>query len=303
MDKNKVDIHNQFIKMILSNLEWIIMNKYKYLINLEYTDDFPDYHYQLIICFMFIYLRRILIKDNYIHEYTNHFNSMYKNILLPLLLISNIDEEIALDNESVNGYLIDIEDIIYKNKQKKIKTCVSNLIKKVYEKNNICSIFIFKYTLGLLDYLINKRSDNLADKALYEENDIIILLLKAYPKEKIIYILFLALNILSGVEKCQNKLENDSILSKFYRNSFNEIINNLDYPPLKHQFILFIRNYSLRFDDQENICFETNIRFLYNYLFDTKYLLISYSAADAIQSFFKGDSDGENKTIKYTLLI
>ena len=295
MDKNKIENNNQFIKIIFANLEWLIMNKFNYLINIEYTEEFPDYHYSLIISFMFVYLKRILSKDNFIYEYTDNFKSMYKNILLPLLLITNIEEEIALDNEIVNGYIIDMEDIIYQNKQKKIKVTVAGLIKIFYKKNLKCNNYIFKYTLGLLDYLVNNRITNLDDKTLFHENDIIILLIKDYPKDKIIYILFLAFNIISDVEKCPNKVENDSLLGKFYRNSFDILTNNLNYPPLKHQFILFIRNYSLRFDEPDTTCFETNIKYLFNYLFETKYLMISNSAADAIQSFFKEDTQIEIK--------
>ena len=302
MDKNTIQNHNQFIKIIMLNIEWIIMNKYNYLINIQSSDDYPDYHYSLIISYMFIYLKRILNKDNFIHEYEKSFNSMYKNVLLPLLLISNIEEEIALDNDTVNGYIIDMEDIIYNNKQKKIKPAVAGLIKKFFEKSSICNTFMVKYTLGFLEFLINKKNPNSEDKSLFDENDIFFLLFKTYPKHKIIYVLFLAFNIFSDVEQCSNNEENDILLSKFYRNSFNEITNNLDYPPLKHQFILFIKNYSIRFEDKDNTYFETNIKYLYNYLFETQYLLISNSAADAIQSFFKEDSQVDYKNIRNILL-
>ena len=75
MDKTKIENHNQLIKIIMANLEWVIMNKYTYIIKLESDDNYPDYSYSLIISYMFIYLKRILNKDNFIQEFTNIFNS------------------------------------------------------------------------------------------------------------------------------------------------------------------------------------------------------------------------------------
>lgn len=300
MDKNKIENHGQLIKIIMANLEWIIMNKFIYLVKILSKDEYPDYHYIIIISCMFIYLKRILGKDNFIHEYTDHFNSMYKNILLPLLLISDIEEEIALDNEMFNGYLIDINEIIYKSKQKNIKSSIAGLMKVFYQKNINCNNFMIKYNISLLDYLINSNNDE--DKSIFDKNDIIILLLKAYSKEKIISVLFLALNIFSEVNNYSNKAQNDKLLEKFYKNSFEPLTNEIKYPPLKHQFILFIKNYSLRFFDCDNIAFETSIKLLFTYLFEMEYLLISNSAADAIQFFFSDDIKGKEDRIKFTLL-
>ena len=299
-DKNKVENHNQLIKIILSNLEWLIMNKFTYLIKIEFEDEYPNYNYSLIISFMFIYLKRIFSKDNYIFECATYFNSMYKNILLPLLIITNIEEDIALDNDSVNGYIIDINDIIYDNKQKKIKSSLAGLMKKIYQKNTSSNNFMIKYTVFLLDYLVNNSSCE--DKTLFEPNDIIILLLKVYSKDKIMTALFLALNIFSQVQKYSGKVENDRLINKIYEKSFEALTNHLDYLPLKHQLILFIINYSLRFYEPTEIAFETNIKLLYSFAFEPKYLLISNSAADGIQHFFSEYKDTENKNILYTLL-
>ena len=301
IDKDKLENYNQLTKIIMANLEWVIMNKFSYLIKIESDDNYPDYSYSLVICYMFIFLKRILNNDNFINEYTTYFNSMYKNILLPLLLITDIEEEIALDNECTNGYIIDIEDIITNNKQKKIKSSLAGLIKIFYQKNKNCNEFMIKYTLGLLDYLINNNTINSKEQTLFSENDIIILLLKAYSKDKIICALFLALNIFSDVDDYSNIEENDNLINQFYVLSFGNITNNLNYPPLKHQFIIFIKNYCLRFLLEDNTALKTNVRYLYQFLFDLKYLLISNSAADALQSFFKYDLE-ENEEVKKILI-
>ena len=122
VDQNKINVTNQLTKIIINDLGWIIMNKYSNLMKLETEDEqdsYPDYNYSLLISYMFIYLKRILGKDNFIKEYTSQFNEIYKNILLPLLIPTVLEEDIALDNESVNGYSIDINDILIDNKEKK----------------------------------------------------------------------------------------------------------------------------------------------------------------------------------------
>jgi len=303
MDKNKIEMHDQLIKIVLSNLEWIIMNKYTYLMKLE-TDseeqDYPDHYYSLIISYMFIYLRRIFSKDNYISDYTMHYNNMYKNILLPLLLITNIEEEIALDNETFNGYSIDINDIIFDNKEKKIKSSLAGFIKVFCEKNMACYSFMVKYSVGLLDFLVN-NINNLNDKSLFDQNDIIILLLKAYPKEKIICALILSLNIISDSSKDKNNYQNELLLRDFFERSFDSFIKNITYPCLKHQLILFISNYSLRFFEPDSNAFEANINYLFTSLFEMKYLLISNTSADTIQNFFSQKIQDEY-IVKETLL-
>lgn len=303
MDKNKIEMHDQLIKIILSNLEWIIMNKYTYLMKLE-TDseeqDYPDYYYSVIISYMFIYLKRIFSKDNYISDYTTHYNNMYKNILLPLLLIADIEEEIALDNDTFNGYSIDINDIIFDNKEKKIKSSLAGLIKVFYNKNNACNTFMMKYTVGLLDFLVN-NTNSISDKSLYDQNDIIILLLKAYPREKIIYALILSLNILSNGQKEKNNYQNEFLVRDFFERSFDSFIKGITYPCLKHQIILFINNYSLRFFEADSNAFEENINYLFTSLFEMKYSLISNTAADTIQQFFSKKMPDEDN-IKETLI-
>ena len=68
------------------------MNKYSILMKLETEDGqnyYSDYYYSLLISYMFIYLKRVLNKDNFIKEYTQQFNDIFKNALLPLLILTN----------------------------------------------------------------------------------------------------------------------------------------------------------------------------------------------------------------------
>ena len=115
LDKNSLDNHNQMIKIVMANLEWLIMNKFSYLIKMETSNinnEYPDYNYSLLISFMFIYLKRILGKKTFINEFTSEFNLFFKNILLPLLIITEDEEKTAFNNDLVNDYLIDMNDII-----------------------------------------------------------------------------------------------------------------------------------------------------------------------------------------------
>ena len=187
LDQNKINISNQLTKIILADLGWIIMNKYSNLMKLETEDDNnsnSDYNYSLLIAYLFIYLKRILGKDNFIKEYTQQFNDLYKNILLPLLILTNLEEEIVLDNDNINMYFIDIDDILNDNKEKNIKSNVAVLIKIFYEKNNLSNTFLIKYTLGLLELLLAGNNEIQNNKDIFNENDIIIVLFKALFKRK-----------------------------------------------------------------------------------------------------------------------
>ena len=296
LDKNSLDNHNQMIKIVMANLEWLIMNKFSYLIKMETSNinnEYPDYNYSLLISFMFIYLKRILGKKTFINEFTSEFNLFFKNILLPLLIITEDEEKTAFNNDMTNDYLIDINDILYENKQKNIKSQIGGLIKKVFEKNINNNNFMITYTINLI-YFLFEETQNLCDKNLINENDIFILLIKVYSKDKIISTLFLVLNLFNENKKI-NKEENFDLMDNLFRNIFS-IIEKSDniYPLLKLQIILFIRNYSIKLYLDENLIFEKTIKYLYESLFDTKYLLISNSSADSIQKIFEYNLDDDS---------
>ena len=322
MDKTSIENHNQMIKIVFANLKWVILNKYSYLIKIEISNiinEYPDYSYTLLISFMFIYLKRILSKKNFINEYNSEFKFFFKNVLLPLLILTEDEEKTAIDNDNINDFLIDMNDIIYENKQKNIKSQIAGLIKKIFEKNIEINNFMITYAINLI-YFLYEETQHLCDKKLIIESDIIILLIKAYNREKIISMLFLVLNIFNENKKI-NKEENYDLLDNVFRNIFSiEENNNNIYPLLKFQIIIFIRNYSIKLYLDEINIFEKTIKYLYKALFDTQHLLISNSAADSIQKIFEFDyipeetedilddeEEEQNKkekinNVKYTLL-
>ena len=70
-DQNKISVTNQLTKIIINDISWIILNKYSNLMKLETEDEqgyYSDYNYSLLISYMFIYLKRILYKYNFINE-------------------------------------------------------------------------------------------------------------------------------------------------------------------------------------------------------------------------------------------
>ena len=73
---------------------------------------------------------------------------------------------------------------------------------------------MFKYTVGLLEFLISGNNNILNNKDIFNENDIIIVLMKAYSKEKIETALFLLLNMIFDVNS-KNNQRNDAYLRDF----------------------------------------------------------------------------------------
>ena len=73
---------------------------------------------------------------------------------------------------------------------------------------------MFKYTVGLLEFLISGNNNILNNKDIFNENGIIIILMKAYSKEKIETALFLLLNMIFDVNS-KNNQRNDAYLRDF----------------------------------------------------------------------------------------
>ena len=97
------------------------------------------------------------------------------------------------------------------------------MIKIFYEKNNLSNTFLIKYIFGLLELLVAGNNEIQNNKDIFNENDIIIVLFKAYSKEKITTALFLVLNLLSEVDS-KNNFVNIAYLRDFFERIFRILL-------------------------------------------------------------------------------
>ena len=142
-------------------------------------------------------------------DFTPLETNLFKNILLPMMIISKEELDDCVSPSSYDSFSINIEDVISRNKNKTIKSSVSMLIKTLYKSNKNTRIFICRYTLALLVKSLGSTID--LSKNFSFENDKIEMLLQNDNEKKI----DLCLLVLCIIGECEDEFpENNSLINE-----------------------------------------------------------------------------------------
>ena len=295
-DNEIINIHNILIKSIINDLEWIINNRLSYIINmgcLNEKGDYKDNKYSTLISYMLIYLDRILSKNTFRLNFKDYEKDLFKNIVLPFLIITKRELSNACNDDSCDDYIIEITDIIQNNKEKTIKSSISSLLKTLYSKDKM-AIFIVKYILFLLMNEFNQSMES----DIFNKNDRINVILQNDNEKKI----DLGLLILCIIGECKNEDENIhkgiisdiiTFVSKVSNNIFSENIPIY----IKFKIILFIKSYLNEFSkiQPENFPFLT--KYLIENIFTSNQSIISKISAEVLHELLTNDDKKQISTI------
>ena len=279
-EKDLINNHIELLKIIILDLEWIINNKIEYVINLddELNNKYPDYEYSNIIYYSLFYLNNMFTKDNFRVAFERNLQNIFKNILLPFLIISKNEISLIESNDEFENYASLIEDIIVNNKSKTIKSSVSLLIKNFYNYSSFSS-FILKYIFLLIG---NSLGLNLENTDLLS-NDVINLILKNNNIKKV----DIGLLVLCIISKKKQTEENEKDIKRFY----NQIASFLLYPNLPtyitYKNILLIKGlisdlYEI-YDDE----FQEIIKYLLSNMFMFQKIIISSTSAETLSNIME----------------
>ena len=157
--------NEKFIKIIsilvdssISNLEYILREKYSYLTNMSTeSKDYPDYKYELIINRILVFLTRFLCKEPIISFFSKYAQKFIINIIIPLLVTTNT--ELKEMKENGEEYTTFIDDCYNDRSTKRIKVLASDILIKIGKKYDGLSGIIVSYALQLIDFSLKEESD------------------------------------------------------------------------------------------------------------------------------------------------
>ena len=279
-EKDLINNHIELLKIIILDLEWVINNKIDYVINLddELNNKYPDNEYSNIIYYSLFYLNNMFTKDNFRVAFERNLQNIFKNILLPFLIISNNEVSLIESNDEFENYASLIEDIIENNKSKTIKSSVSLLIKNFYNYSSLSS-FILKYIFILIGNSFGLNLENMNNLS----NDVIDLILKNNNIKKV----DIGLLVLCIISKKKQTEENAKLIKTFY----NQISSFLLYPNLPtfitYKNILLIKElisdlYEI-YDDE----FQELLKYLLSNMFMFQKVIISSTSAETLSNIME----------------
>ena len=289
-EKDLINNHIELIKIIILDLEWIVDNKIEYVINMddELNDKFPDNEYSNIIYYSLIYLNNMFTKDNFRVAFERNLQNIFKNILLPFLIISKNEISLIESNDEFESYTSLIEDIIENNKSKTIKSGVSLLIKNFYNYSSLSS-FILKYTFIIIS---NSLGLNLQNTNLLS-NDIIDLILKNNNIKK----LDIGLLILCIISKKKQTEENEKEIKIFY-NQISSFLLRLDLPTfITYKNILLIKELISDLYDIYDDEFQDLLKYLLSNIFMFQKTIISSTSAETLSNIMENISKNDFNSI------
>jgi len=153
-----VQINAELIKLIISCLQDILINKEKYDLIKNPREGMlgSGTSYNSLLFNMLLLMLRCFTREPIKKEFSEHIKYFALNILFPLMA-STKEEQIFLEEEPYE-YQIYINDIIHDFKLRNFKTALCYLLKKICNTYSDMNNFILSYAIEMICFIFN--SDN-----------------------------------------------------------------------------------------------------------------------------------------------
>ena len=291
-DEQTKKFHSEIIKRILVNMEYIINEKMKNIIYMseeettgdnEPTDLSNNYKYSLLISQMIIYLNRISTIETFKVELSSLYNNIFINIILPLLIITKRELEDCTDSSSYEDYAIDLEDILFHNKNKTIKSSIAAFLKTIYSNVKSSQLFICKYTLSLLLKTLGMEVDEISKNEVVVKDEDKVNVLLANDNAKKIDLCLLVLSILGECDEdtAENK-QNLFLIQTVFEKTFKNLIDNSLPLHIRHKMIVFIKQFIFQFYIYTDEIFLVLVQYLFTAMLDVNQPLLSKEASEVL---------------------
>lgn len=291
-DEQTKTIHSEMIKRVLVNMEYIINEKMKNIIYMsqdettgdnEPTDLSNNYKYSLLISQLIIYLNRISSIETFKVELSPLYNNIFINIILPLLIITKRELEDCVDSSSYEDYTIEIEDIIYHNKNKTIKSTIAAFLKTIYSNIKSSQTYICKYTLSLLLKTFNIEDDTISTNEVIVKNEDKVNVLLANDNAKKIDLCLFVLCILGECDEDTAEFkQNLYFIQTIFEKLFKTLIDNTLPIHIRHKMIVFIQQYVFQFYSYTDEIFLVLVQYLFTAMLDVNQPLLSKEASEVL---------------------
>ena len=290
ISEEEYKLFENIIKLTTQNLNLIITQKLPDIINLstkptkvdstlQEKDLSNNYNYSTVIYRMLSLLAKTLKFNQFQLVFKNEFFVLYKNILLPLLIISKEEIELASENSCYNDYVIFMDDVIENQKMNSIKAGAAMLLLSLYKSSDVMTHYSFKYALLLLMNALNIEPNSLPKAItndIMQPNDQILVLLNN-QNDKQADLALMILSILSDFDEDESEVEKNNLITfqTLFEFSLSKLLN-VNLPIfLRHKVLILIKRYVPLLYSEITEQSELIIKFLFTNLFQVDQLLLS----------------------------
>ena len=262
-DNNIIESHGILMKTIIDDLNFVIVNKFDYLMKMDCKEKFSDNKYSILIGNLLTYFSKILGKEVFKNNFNKFEKEFFKEILLPLLLVTDGEIESSNDEEDYVEYVNFLEDVIVLNKTRFIKPASILLLKRLISNNKKFCDFVINYVCFMTVNVFNLSFEN--DVFFLEivenfNNDKINVILNRFNDNKERK-LDLCLLILTSFEEFLRNLtqkqkaiyeNNLDFIQSLYEQIKKFILGDSQIPNfLRYKIILFVSTFAFEFYDPE----------------------------------------------------
>ncbi|MCQ2816973.1 MAG: hypothetical protein MJ252_06885 [archaeon] len=291
-DTNVINNFNQIANKIINNLSWIIQEKIVYINQMDSNDfnptgnePFPNYRYSNIISNMFAFLIKFLQNDTFRTENEKNLPTLFKDIILPFLMLTKQEEESCKKNEEC--FVETVNDALFTHKSNNIKSACGLLIKTIFNRSKDTSAYICRYAISIICNVLGKQGSS------EDHNGDRVMQMLTGQNERIIDLSLFIFTLILSIKNDSN--ENKAREVENIKNCFSLIysdllMNNNHEIYVKHKCCLFIKAFTFLLSPDE-AAYNVMMKALFNYLFTEKEILITKETAEVISQIINRSKD------------
>lgn len=265
--QQEIDLFEKIVPPTTQHLKIIVETKLLEIYNLKIYKNYTDnsiINYSICINKMLVLLSTVFKSQTLINQYKNDLPILFKNIILPFLIISEdeINMSLSKHSEDLHDYKRLIDDIIKcKNELCSIKSGNALLMKSLYT-NQLMKKYIFNYLQLLYIKAFNVENYTLIENNnIMFQNDLILSTNIEHQKDLVITCLLI-------ISQFQDDINNINKFKHLFEFSIHILLNKNLPVFIRYKILLLLKLYLPLFYESVNNGYKSIIDFLFHNFLD-----------------------------------
>lgn len=298
-------LFNNMITLVSSELKLIVSSKIEYILrmslhysNLTDTKNRrninhlqPNYEYSRCIHRYFLILSKAINMSNLLNISINDLKILFKDIILPLLIITQHEIYMSSKNSESTDYEIYFNDIITSNRNDSIKSGAAMLLRTIFNSSHSMRNYILKYSLILFENSFSKLTNcqiesSIVNNIINNDDTICVLLQNDY--EKILDLSLMIFILVSNGNENLDKLKQTDIKFKIIDSISKRLVLLLQYNTIhiKFKILVLVDKYGECLNIQDKESENYVIDYLFKHLLEEDNLLLNKASGIILKNKF-----------------
>ena len=252
LDNQDIPFFKDIIQNIAFDLTSIINKQFNGIENLplncekiDRKNSFKLEYSRMIYQYLSI-LSKFLSIPPFLENYQNDFKMLFKDVLLPLLIITKSEKSMMTQSSEFNIYDNYFEDVITKRKGDSIKTGAAMLLLTLFNSLHTLKYYILKYNIILFENCLAQLCNNTIPPSINNDivnNDDKICVLLKNNYEHMLDLTLMVLLIVA--DSTQNELKSPGIVNQVFQSITQRLglLFHCDVIHVKHKFLIFLNKF------------------------------------------------------------